>query len=733
MNSRGLPFFHHVRRGHLLKWGVCVAALMSNGALPARAADESTNPGPQTGVATTAQAGDTTSSDAKSGSDVKTDGDTRQNSDKSTSPPASQTQVVSVSDSNVFTLGEIGVSVTDDEDPFVNGNVVSQDDIRTFDRSNVAEAVRLLPGVALSRFGARSEQTVSVRGFSLTQVPVMIDGIPVYVPYDGYVDLGRFTTADLSEIQVSKGISSVLAGPSTLGGAINLVSRRPTKRVEAEAMTGIRIDSDGVREGFEASASTGMNLGTWYAQASLNQLERDHIRPSSDFAGNDYQPVGGDLNNSYADDIKFNTKIGYTPGNDEYALNFIYQHGKKGTPTCGSTDCSSNRYWIWPYWDKQSVYWLSNTELADGKAYLKTRLYYDIFKNSLYSYDDQTYSTQNRGYSFRSWYDDYTVGGSAELGGDVFKDDTLKGAIHYKEDHHAEHNDGDPQQDFSDFTWSVGLENTYAIHDRLRLITGASFDRKETKEAEDYENDQLFDYTMHDDQAFNPMASLVWDMTETGQAHVSIARKTRFPTIKERYSYRLGTAEPNPSLRPEKADHFEVGVSQTFGQTLHVDASIFNTELNDAIQTVTLSSGLTQNQNVASETRRGVELSARWTASDTLDIGGNYTGMRARSNDDDAVKITDAPHHQLFLYAEWRPTSAVRLVPSVEYASSRYLDTGGQRNQGYVLADINAFWNVTDWITAEAGVSNIGDVDYELSSGYPEEGRVYHARVRVTY
>ncbi len=37
---------------------------------------------------------------------------------------------------------------------------------------------------------------INVRGYDVRQVPLYIDGIPVYVPYDGYVDFSRFTTAD---------------------------------------------------------------------------------------------------------------------------------------------------------------------------------------------------------------------------------------------------------------------------------------------------------------------------------------------------------------------------------------------------------------------------------------------------------------------------------------------------------------------------------------------------------
>lgn len=71
-----------------------------------------------------------------------------------------------------------------------------------------------------------------IRSFKSTQIPVYTDGIPVYVPYDGNMDLGRFLTSDLSQISISKGVSSVLYGPNALGGAVNLVSIKLTKEFE---------------------------------------------------------------------------------------------------------------------------------------------------------------------------------------------------------------------------------------------------------------------------------------------------------------------------------------------------------------------------------------------------------------------------------------------------------------------------------------------------------------------
>src|ERR1700759_1533566 len=99
-------------------------------------------------------------------------------------------------------------------------------------RDDLSEALDLIPGMAIQNTGQRRERTIALRGFTSRQVPLFIDGVPVYVPYDGNVDLSRFGVGYVSEIVVSKGLASLLYGPNTLGGAINVVSRKPTRPLE---------------------------------------------------------------------------------------------------------------------------------------------------------------------------------------------------------------------------------------------------------------------------------------------------------------------------------------------------------------------------------------------------------------------------------------------------------------------------------------------------------------------
>lgn len=141
----------------------------------------------------------------------------------------------------------------------------------------------------------------------MRQVPLFVDGIPAQVPYDGYVDFGRFTTADLSAIQVTKGFSSNTYGANTLGGAINLVSRKPRKAFEGDVNIG--IDADGSRK---LSTNLGTKQNKWYAQVGVSSAKTDGYSLSKDFKPTATQE-GGLRNNAYAKDKKAADKIRRNP------------------------------------------------------------------------------------------------------------------------------------------------------------------------------------------------------------------------------------------------------------------------------------------------------------------------------------------------------------------------------------------------------------------------------------
>jgi iron complex outermembrane receptor protein len=264
------------------------------------------------------------------------------------------------------------------------GSLVTRRDMLRFGRDTVGDAVNLLPGVTLSN-NSRNELLVFLRGFDARQVPLFVDGVPVYVPYDGYVDFNRFGTQDLAGIQVAKGFSSIAYGPNALGGAINVVTRKPSRAFEGDVSLGV---ADGQDQ--RAALNLGTRQGIWYAQAGVSHRQADGFRLSGDFVPTPTED-GGLRNNSDRRDSKLSLKVGLTPNKtDEYALAYYKQDGRKGQPpTTGTTGI---RYWRWPYWDKESLYFVSTTALGAAET-VKLRLYSDRFDNEVTSYTNATYTT----------------------------------------------------------------------------------------------------------------------------------------------------------------------------------------------------------------------------------------------------------------------------------------------------------------------------------------------------
>ncbi|VTO14321.1 TonB-dependent receptor plug domain-containing protein [Brevundimonas vancanneytii] len=121
-----------------------------------------------------------------------------------------------------------------------------------------------------------NERYASIRGFDRFQTTLSIDGVRVFLPADNRVDLARFLTADLSQVQVAKGYVSVLDGPGAMGGAINLVTRRPTQAFEGEVGVGVEFDNRLQTARHAVTARVGGASQRGYAQISGVYAERGH-------------------------------------------------------------------------------------------------------------------------------------------------------------------------------------------------------------------------------------------------------------------------------------------------------------------------------------------------------------------------------------------------------------------------------------------------------------------------
>ena len=277
----------------------------------------------------------------------------------------------------IYTLGQLDL---------IGGSTITNEAMWTFNKDKLDEALSIIPGVTVhSAAGSRNERDILVRGFDRFRVPLYMDGVRIYLPYDNRLDFSRFLTPDLSEVQVQKGYVSVLNGPGGMGGAINLVSRKPTQEIELEGRAGAVFDGDlGSLGQWNAYAYGGTRQKGYYAQVSGTMVDQDHFDLSNDFTpatpgntlgykANFPYEDGGNRDRSGFDDWRINAKVGVTPNaTDEYSINYTKQQADKQAPLSterqivqGYFSGNNRRYWDWPQWDLSTLSWLSKTQVGD--------------------------------------------------------------------------------------------------------------------------------------------------------------------------------------------------------------------------------------------------------------------------------------------------------------------------------------------------------------------------------
>jgi iron complex outermembrane receptor protein len=615
-----------------------------------------------------------------------------------------------------FRLGEVFITETIDRE------TVSSPEMHKHNANDLSTSFNSLPSVILNNSGARNERTIFLRGFDIRSVPVFMDGIPVYVPYDGYMDLSRFTTYDISKIDVSKGFSSMMYGANTIGGAINLVGMKPSHKFEISAKSGVMSGN-----GYDAKLNIGSNLGKVYFQTGFSLLNQEFIRLSAKSDTSEFE-TDHRRDHSSRKDIKGSIKIGFTPNNtDEYSINYIYSHGSKGNPVyLGKDNTIKIRYWDWPYWNKQCIYIISKKAFSPG-TYLKARMYYDEFKNMLSSFDDNSYSSQQKGYSFNSYFRDYTLGGNLEFSSDLGKSNILKLSAHLKNDNHGEHNEREPTRHMVDNTYSFSVEDIYKPTLKLVLIPGIGYHIRKSVKAEIFNSTDRTIVELPDNasDAFNMQLAAYYKFSGSLNTNFNVSYKTRFATLKDRYSYRLGTSLPNTDLKSEAALNFELSFTISMAENLNVRPEFFYSYLFNTIQLVSnVQEDISQMQNTGSSEFSGADLSLIYQPIENVRLQVVYSQIKRKNLSNPEILFTDVPKNKIFATAAF--TFAKKLFVSVtgEYHAKRNSSSDGTRiSPAFAIANGELSYHFSKYLYADFGISNLFDKNYTLEEGYPEMGR----------
>lgn len=684
--------------------------------------------------------------------------------------PLMAQQVSPAEGKNVFTLGTVQVYGQAETAAEEAESVVDRDTIELLEKKDIGTALKLVPGVSYNPpGGGRYESNVYVRGYDLKAMPIFLDGIPVYIPYDGYSDLGRFTTADVASIQVAKGYSSVLYGHNTQGGAINIVTLRPRSALDANATLGTATGN--VKE---FSTNVGTLQDNWYLQAGASYFERGYTRLAENFVGKDERgyAVDSDRYDYRTRDRRGSLRLGYVPNaTDEYVLSYAKQTATK-MPGAGGDGYFVPTVWEWPKWDRETISFVSNTRFADNRFYVKPRVYYDKFQNTM-----DWWQKRPEG----SHYDDKAFGASVEIGTEIIPNHLLKAMLSYKDEEHRSFNTniytdatlaGTDQKVKQNFL-SFALEDTWTLDPNWEAQIGAIYTRRES-DATDIGNTthSLLDrYPSASSKlnpsidTFDPQVAIFYKPSNAHTFRLSVSKKTRFPSFKESYSnYGADSTTKcpagmtgcskgdavgsltlqNPGLKPEQSIHYELGYVGNPLPGMRLEGSVFYSRSRNAFQRSDFDYNLypgfavRQYENVPGVTeRKGVDLGVQYTVSPSLLLGLNYAYLHMRNKEDPDLRFTDRPAHLGLAYAQWRATNWLAVIPEVEYRGSSYYDAAGKNeNPGYALANLKFSITPPAWkhVSFNVGAENLFDKDYRgYNDLYASSGRIVYANVRIDY
>jgi len=631
--------------------------------------------------------------------------------------------------------------------------------IQDFNKTNVVDAVNLLPGVSITQMGARNEGSILVRGFNSLRTPVFFDGIPIYTPYDGNFDLSRFTTCDIHSISVEKSLVSVQYGPNTMGGAVNIVSRKPVKALDIDGQSGVGFaDGTGVNSYF-----TALNIGTrqdkYYIMGSASLLKVDNYLISRKFDGTPLQPSLERVN-SESMDVRLSAKFGYTPNKtDEYSFSIISQNADKDIAP-NALKAGNSNWRNYPTYDKRSMY-LKTRTLVANKTFLNFTGYYDTYYNKMKQYDDDQYTLLNKNSSFSSVYDDYSLGGILNLTTEAIKNNVITLSVNNKFDSHKEHNEeilantstgqkfkeGEPEQNYRDNTFYVGVEDVVTINSLIKAVVGASYNSRNNIKAQEYgthfetgEKNVLYDFPKGSDHAFDYKGGIIVEPVKNHLITLSASKRSRFASQKERYSSRFGSQVPNPDLKSEYTWAYDITYSAKLGNKFNYEVSGFINNVKDAIFARTvgaLDNGnpVSQNVNIGKAVFQGYELAFGYMPIKNMTLGANYSYIDMKDKTEGSnEKFTDVPNHKLMAYTKLEvPKLRSTLNVNMEFYGKRYTTSTGDQAPEFTLVNAKLSVNIVKGVNFDFGVRNLLDRDYYLSYGYPKEGRSFITALRYHF
>lgn len=591
--------------------------------------------------------------------------------------------------------------------------VITGEELEKRQVRHVADALRHVPGFAVSRLGALGGTTqVRVRGAEANHLKVLVDGVEVSETSAGEFDFGSLLVGDIDRIEVLRGPQSAFWGSNALAGVVNIITRRGERggwTVRSRGETG----TDGTFLGSVALSGGGEN----YDVALSGAFRRNDGFNISDFGTEKDGDRNATLNGRFTVDI--------APG---FTVDGTLRYVDRKSDT-----------------DPQDFNWGSPTYglVVDGDEETETREFFGSLGATHVSFDGAL--TQRARFT----------------ASDTFRENFANGAA-------TNWTEGQRLSALYQATYAFA---TPGMLDATHQVTGGveweretfrpshlteTFARAKNGFVGEYRGeflDQLYlnlgvrhDLNDRFGDATTYSVSGAWKIPGTGtRLHASVGTGVTNPSFYELFGYDPRSFIGNPNLIPEESFGWDVGVEQSFfGGRLVTDLTYFNQDLTNEIDTVFDPNFISSPINRGGTSKRqGVEVSATIDLFNGFTATASYTYLHATEQTfagGPRLTETRRPKHSgslgvAYVFHDDRARVFADVVFNGNMEDVAFVPTLPPRVtlDAYTVVNIGGSYRINDSLEVHGRIENLFDEDYQEVFSYNAAGRTAFIGVRGTF
>ncbi len=418
---------------------------------------------------------------------------------------------------------------------------------------SMEDVIRAMPLVVVRR-NSRGEAQPAIRGSDERQIGVFLDGVPLTIGWDHRTDMSIIPLTAAQGVRLIRGLSSVLYGPNTLGGIIEVdVARVPGRPDSVHLLAlGMALDeTGGTNVSVNAARLIERDFSQWLVRAGAGFEDRPGVTVPDGALGD---PSLRPQFLADAENLRLNSDSRRIDG--FFAARYRADGGAWASLVTSALDVERGvqpeahqddpRLWRYPEQTRLFTAFSIGTGMREtgrgGRGDLEASVGLDLGSTRIDQYDSELFARVVGGEDA----DDRTV--TVRLEGDhtAGEHGDIRAAATYADVSHDEILTPGGANSFRQRLWSLAAESEWRLGDsgRTRLSLGTVVDGSDTPESGDKPPlERLTEYGFRLGMSSLVSEGLLW--------HGGLSRRARFPSLRELYSGALGRFEPNPDLAPE--------------------------------------------------------------------------------------------------------------------------------------------------------------------------------------